>query len=134
MFATAEYVGYSGTGGLSAIGWKQHPHQFRRGVPYQYGTIYLGYNAGSNANYWLSGTGQVSAHYEYIGYNTARNGIFQQTGGTNTATSLALGNGGTYSLDGGTLIVPSLSGSGAAGFTFGGGTLQATGTCPPRCR
>ena len=126
LYATAEYVGYSGTGVLQQSGGSNVLTNLG-GSPYQYGTIYLGYNAGSNANYLLSGTGQVSAHYEYIGCNTGATALFQQTGGTNTATSLALGNGGTYSLDGGTLIVPSLSGSGAADFNFGGGTLQASG-------
>ena len=126
LYATAEYVGYSGTGAFQQSGGSNMLTNLA-GSPYQYGTIYLGYEAGSNATYLLSGTGQLSAPYEYIGYNSGTTALFQQTGGTNTATSLALGNGGTYSLNGGTLIVPSLSGSGAAAFNFGGGTLQASG-------
>jgi T5SS/PEP-CTERM-associated repeat protein len=88
---------------------------------------------GSGDNYILSGTGQLIAGTEYIGYTGSGTRTFTQTGGTNTVTSnLYLGynsgTSGTYNLNGGTLVLKSISiGSGSATFNFGGGTLQASG-------
>jgi mucin-19 len=88
----------------------------------------LGYNAGDNGTYDLSG-GQLSGS-QYIG--RAGTGTFTQTGGSNTGSSLTLGSShgnGTYNLNGGTLALSSLSkGSGTASFNFGGGTLSGWGT------
>ena len=42
--------------------------------------------AGSTGTYSLSGTGQLSAASEYIGYNSAASASFQQSGGTNAAS------------------------------------------------
>ncbi len=71
-------------------------------------TLHLGYDAGGNGTYELSGTGQLSARSEYVGYNGT--GHFVQTGGTNTIRrygNLYLGyepgSHGTYSISGGTL-------------------------------
>ena len=62
----------------------------------------LGYDSGSTSGtYNLSGTGQLSAGSEYIGYQGT--GTFMQTGGTNTATFIMIGVLGTYTLNGGTL-------------------------------
>ena len=81
--------------------------------------------------YNLSDAGQLSATSEYLGLGGT--GTFIQSGGTNNAGSLSLGNGsgakGVYNLNGGTLIVSSISrGSGTGTFNFGGGTLKAGGT------
>ena len=45
-------------------------------------SLSLGYDSGSSGTYDLSGTGQLSADYEYIGYSGT--GTFTQSGGTNT--------------------------------------------------
>ena len=55
--------------------------------------------------------------------------MFNQSGGTNSASSFSLGNQGTYNLSGGLLILQtSPSASGNAAFNFSGGTLQAAGS------
>ena len=95
----------------------------------------LGFISGSSGTYNLSGTGQLSAFLEYIGYSGT--GTFTQTGGTNTISGylwlgLNSGSSGTYNLNSGTLITASISkGSGTTAFNFGGATLQAGGnfTC-----
>ena len=95
------------------------------------GYLRLG-NITGDGSYNLSGTAQLAAATEYIGYNGT--GTFTHAGGANTiSTNLCigyrLGSSGTYNLNGGTLILKSLTtGSGTAEFNFGGGTLQATGT------
>ena len=45
--------------------------------------LYLGNNAGDSGTYNLSGSGQVSAYYEYVGYSGT--GTFTQSGGTNNS-------------------------------------------------
>ena len=65
----------------------------------------LGFYAGSSGAYSLSGSGQLSAGSEYVGYNSAAAASFQQTGGTNTTSYLSIGAGGSTNCSGGTLQV-----------------------------
>ena len=55
----------------------------------------------------LGGTGQLSAANENISYNSAATALFQQTGGTNAANTLAIGTSGRYLFSGGTLQIGS---------------------------
>ncbi len=127
LSAPTEYVGYWYVGTFTQSGGTNTA-----------GNLYLGYffGYGSNGSYSLSGAGQLSVSgSEYVGYNQAASGsvnavgTFTQSGGTNTAGSLALacsGGSGTYNLNGGQLVVSSISqGSGTAAFDFSGGTLTA---------
>ncbi len=65
----------------------------------------LGYESGSLGTYSLK-EGGLSARYEYVGgaYRDGATGLFKQSGGTNTASCLHLGNAagsqGTYELSG----------------------------------
>ena len=80
------------TGGTNAVG----------------SALYLGDNSGSVGTYTLSGTGQLSAPWEFIGrYGT---GAFAQTGGVNTVSGsgelwigAGAGGDGYYDLQGGEL-------------------------------
>ena len=92
--------------------------------------LYLGYNFrcsdDADGTYNLSG-GQLSAPKQYIGSEYASTSVFQQTGGTNTATDVSIGKSGIYELNGGTLVVSSITTvSESATFNFGGGTLKAS--------
>ena len=69
-----EYVGYSGTGTFTQTGGTNS---------IGYGTLYLGYNAGSSGTYNLSGSGQLSAAYASTSA-TSGTGTFTQSGGTNS--------------------------------------------------
>ena len=87
-------------------------------------------NSGGNGTYSLSGSGQLSAPTEYVGYyrhgdlHPVRRHQFRRQ----PLPRLDSASNGTYNLNGGTLIPSSLSsGSGTAAFNFGGGTLQASG-------
>ncbi len=67
------------------------------------GWLSLGEQSGSNGTYNLSGTGQLSADGETIGYSGT--GTFTQTGGTNTLSGWLYlgeqsGSNGTYNLSG----------------------------------
>ena len=95
-------------------------------------SLSLGYDSGASGTNDLSGTGQLSADYEYIGYSGT--GTFTLSGGTNTVAkwlSLAywLGSSGTYTISGGTLdvqdgsIVAGLEGTGR--FNLNGGVVIA---------
>jgi autotransporter-associated beta strand protein len=91
--------------------------------------LLLGATAGSGALALTAGS--LSAGTEWLGYSGL--GVFTQSGGTNTASSLSLGyssgGSGTYDLNGGVLIASAISGgSGTAAFSFGGGTLEAGGS------
>ena len=88
------WVGYSGTGTLTHSGGTSTG-----------GALILAYDAGSNGTYCLSGTGQLSAAYQFIGYDADATALFQQTGGSNTATYLVIGPSGRYQLHGGVLTV-----------------------------
>jgi autotransporter-associated beta strand protein len=103
-----EYVGYSGSGTLTQTGGTNTvtPDNLGDG-------LYLGFNSGSAGTYVLSGSGQLSAQNEYVGYSGV--GTFSQSGGFNNisgyfTTPLYLG----YSL------------SGSGKYTLGGGSLSAT--------
>ena len=60
---------------------------------------------------------------EYIGYNSTATASFQQTGGSNTISTLSIGSGDQYVLSGGTLNV---TGSIANNGTVDGGNGSAT--------
>ena len=112
-----EYIGYSGTGLFN------HNSGTNTITDTSYG-LYLAYNSGSSGSYNLSGTGQLTAKYEYVGnYGT---GVFTQSGGTNSLTSVYLGyypgSSGTYYLSDG-----QLSASGEIIAVGGTGTLTQTG-------
>ena len=123
--ATYEYLGCTGTGTFTqTAGTNSTTYLYLGGYMDQSGSPYGAYN--------LSGSGLLSASYENFGSGEWVNaqGMFQQTGGTNSAGALVLGqyagSSGAYNLDGGLLIVTSLSqGAGAASFNFDGGTLRA---------
>ncbi len=73
--------------------------------------LYAGYSNGAG-EYVLSGSGLLSAAYEYFGYNSLYTSTMYQSGGTNTvAFYLSLGNNpgdsGAYNLSGGSLAVAS---------------------------
>jgi len=73
--------------------------------------LHLGLDSTESGTLVLSGTGQLSAHYEHIGWEGT--GTFTQTGGTHTvSSSLYLGfepgSDGTYDISGGSLNVKNL--------------------------
>jgi autotransporter-associated beta strand protein len=132
-----EYIGYSGTGAFTQTGGI-NTFSFSSGPYY---AQYLGYNFGSTGTYNLSGTGQLSAAAEYIGYSGT--GTFTQTGGTNTIPftsaipdpGLHLGykpnSTGTYNLsDTGYLSAKSetIGDLGTGTFNQTGGTNSITGS------
>ena len=83
------YVGYSGTGTFTQSGGN-NSITLANSFPAN-PSLYLGYDAGSSGSYGLSGTGQLIAYSEYVGYSGAGN--FVQSGGVNT---LVYGDGGLY--------------------------------------
>ncbi len=124
--ASTENVGYSGTGNFVQSGGTNNAS-----LVGNYGGLELGYNAGVNGTYKLSGTGQLVAAYEDIGiFGT---GYFTQSGGVNNAGSrIALGDNanssGTYLLSGGLVStqVERLGNGGVGTFTQSGGTNQVS--------
>ena len=72
-------------------------------------------------------SGQLSAANEYVGDAAGATGLFQQTGGTNTASYLSIGSGGRYQLSGGTLQISTdgLASQGVFDGAGGTGTLIA---------
>ncbi len=117
----AEYVGYSGIGTFTQSGGATNSHS---GI-YDLEALYLGYNPGSSGTYNLSGTGILSAKYEYIGlYGSS--GLFHQSGGTNTVKSgLYIRQTGQYKLSGGTMqITGGLANAGIFDFDNGPGVLN----------
>ena len=67
----------------------------------------------------------MSTQTEYIGYNSAATGLFQQSGGTHTASYLSIGQNGQYLFTGGALqINGGLDNQGI--LDFGGGTATMT--------
>ena len=79
LSANSEYIGFNGTGTFTQSGGTNHDD------------LYVGYDAGSNGTYSLSGTGLLSEQgSEYIGYFGT--GSFTHSGGTNSiSNSLYLG-------------------------------------------
>ena len=89
-----EYVGYSGTGTFTQSGGTNSV---------SYGSLYLGYNAGSSGTYSLSGSGQLSARLRVRGL--VRHGDLHAVGrDQQSASYLYLGDNaggsGTYNLSG----------------------------------
>lgn len=89
--ATNTIVGSTGTGSYSHSGGS---HVINN-------NLVLGDSAGGNGTYNLSGTGSVTAGYEFIGV-FGGTGTFNHSGGTNAVTRLTLGTygSGTYNLSG----------------------------------
>ena len=94
--------------------------------------LYLGDAGGESGTVELSGTSQLSAEWEYVGYSGT--GTFAQSGGTNTVTgNLSLGYGatgdGTYTISAGTLDVSGglirVGGWGTGAFNLNGGVVIA---------
>ena len=120
LAATIEYIGaYSGTGAFIQSGGN---------TTNTVGSLYLGYNAGSQGTYDLSG-GALSATNEYV--SNIGTGTFNQTGGTNTVASWLdigqmSGGIGEYNLsDTGVLTVSGdtiVGSSGTGTFNQSGGT------------
>ncbi|HEX4053872.1 MAG TPA: NF038122 family metalloprotease [Tepidisphaeraceae bacterium] len=112
-----EYVGYSTTGSLNQSAGTNT-------ITGGYALLVGGFGT-ATGTYALSGTGALSVSGgEFIGYSS--NGIFNQTGGTNTLTSYSslflafnAGSTGTYTLSGGTATI--------AGGVYVGGTGSASG-------
>ena len=119
LSVATHYVGYSGTGVFTQSGGI-----YSAGVNYGSG-IFLGYNAGDNGTYSLSGSGQLYAGSMYIGYSGRGN--FQQAGGSNSTSSylelgVAAGSNGNCTLSGGQVY----SGYLIVG-SYGTGTFTQTG-------
>ena len=108
-------AGGSGSYNLSGGAALHHDRlhrQFGRGKPLPVGRNPHGLRhpvsrvqLGASGAYNLSGTGQLTAPTEYVGYVSAASASFQQSGGTNATADLSIGAGGQYQLAGGTLQV-----------------------------
>ena len=134
--AGAEFVGFSGTGVFNQSGGTNAIPNGGLGS-INYGSLYLGYNAGSVGTYNLSGgmlaaTGVVQIILEVVGNNGT--GYFNQTGGTNNAAFIELGFGtggiGTFSLSNGATLADSffVGASGKGIYNQTGGTAVIDGT------
>ncbi len=125
LSVASQYVGNGGTGTFAQSG----------GSNSFLNNLYLGYNAGDNGAYSLSGSSQLSsayfASYEYVGYFGT--GTFTQSGGTNRFsgpyTALCLGynagSSGTYILSGSgqvSAVYEEVGIGGTGTFTQSGGT------------
>lgn len=125
----AQYVGYSGVGIFNQSGGTNVAS-----------TLSLGANQGATGIYTLSGAGSLIASEEDIGATSytytpgqpeilsSGVGVFTQTGGTNEASSLYLGNengaAGVYNLQGGVLMAGTIFFSSNATFSQTGGMLS----------
>ncbi len=117
--SSIEYVGYSGTGNFTQSGGTNSVAD---------GYLYVGYNVGGSGSYILSGSGQLNAAAEYVGYAGGTNSLFQQSGGINTTAYVSIGSGSKYLLSGGTLLAS--NGFASAGTLNGGngpGTITIAG-------
>ena len=68
------------------------------------GTLWLGFDSSAQGTYTLSGTGQLAAGTEYVGYYGS--GTFNQSGGTHTVTdtlNIGYSGAGVFNLSGGSL-------------------------------
>ena len=121
------YVGYSGPGSFTQSGGT---HSLAGNGD---GSMILGYNSSGSGAYSLSGTGQLSGGWEWIGYSGT--GTFTQSGGANTISNYLdlgynAGGYGTYSLcDSGLLSAGAeqLGFYGTGTFSQSGGTNAVTG-------
>ncbi|MDH3214022.1 MAG: hypothetical protein OEM05_16205, partial [Myxococcales bacterium] len=99
--APDEWIGYNTTGAFNQSG----------GTNSVTNLLGLGFAAGANGTYDLSGTGTLSAVDTHVGENGT--GTFTQSGGTHTITLGRLelgsnvGSAGSYALSGGSLVAPS---------------------------
>ncbi len=107
--ASAEYVGKAASGNFTQSGGYNRVN----------GTLSLGYSSGAAGTYNLSGSGVLSAFTEAIGVSGT--GALIQTGGSNSAGFLSIGNLSRYQFSGGTL---QLSGAGLTSQ----GIFDATGS------
>ena len=114
-------LGSDANSGLNVVGGKGTYDQ--SGGTTAAACLALGCDPGSTAKYVLGGTGSLAAANEYVGYSSAATATFQQTGGSNSVTSLSIGPGDQYVLSGGTL---SVSGSLLNSGTVNGGNGAAT--------
>ena len=122
LTASYGYVGYSGTGTFNQVaGTNTDSGSFFNGG------VFLGYNAGANGTYNLSGTATLSTYTEAVGYNGV--GTFNQSGGANSTSFFSplyigynTGSRGVYNLSG----TGSLSGGEYVG-NSGSGTLNQSG-------
>ena len=122
MSASVEYVGSSGTGSLIQSGGANNV-----------ALLYLGELRRQRRDS-LSGSGQLSAASEFLAATAGATATFQQTGGTNAASLVLIGSGGSYLLGGGLLQVNSnllnqgvFSGGSAAAALSGSGILDLSG-------
>ena len=110
-----EYLGYNGSGNFTQSGGTNNAY-----------TLYLGYNSGASGTYSLSGTGALSASSEYIGYNSTATASLQQTGSSNSVSTLSIGSGDQYLLSGGELtITNNITNSGTVNGAGGSVTVAA---------
>jgi T5SS/PEP-CTERM-associated repeat protein len=124
------YVGYSGTGLFTQSGGRN----WISGA-YSNSVLTLGYNAGDNGTYQLSGSGLLSIFdgYAYVGYSGTGN--FTQSGGTNTMNDFLYlgynsGSNGTYTLSGSGSLATScqfVGYNGSGTFIQSGGTNSGSG-------
>ena len=76
--------------------------------------------------YNLSGAGQVSMQAEYIGKDPGATAVVRQSGGTNTASYVAIGQNDQYTLSGGSLQINSgLENDGLLNFAGGPAVVNA---------
>ena len=130
LSATAQYVGYSGTGSFTQSGGT-NSLAYNGGAYFNAG-LYLGYNADASGTYNLNGASQLlGTSFEFVGYSGTGN--FTQSGGTNSLNGGSFGlylgytpgSSGTYILNGrGLLSVPGMY----VGFSGTGNCTQSGGT------
>ncbi len=123
----------SGTGAISVgqalIGNLGSADFVQTGGTFSSSSFYLGYGAGSNGTYKLSG-GTLSGGSALISASSST-GVLNQSGGVFRFTTLTLGSGsaaakGTYNLDGGYLQAGTINHAAGTGvLNFNGGILQA---------
>jgi hypothetical protein len=121
LSARDEYIGYAGTGTLTHTGGT---NTITSTVT---SSLYLGLNSVGAGTYNLSGTGQLTAVNEYIGYSGT--GTFTQSGGTNAVTNTLTiaanpGSSGTYNLQAGTLTAGVIQVNSGGTFNQTGGSLN----------
>jgi hypothetical protein len=95
-------------------------------------SLWLGYNMWSQGTYSLSGTGQLAAGTEYVGYYGS--GTFNQSGGVHTVTNSlnigALSGTGVFNSSGGSLTAKDINigAQGAWNITNSAAATKITGT------
>src|SRR5207253_2923799 len=125
----SEFVGYSGSGSFNQSGGTHTVGTTASGP-----TLELGYNAGANGSYVLSGTGSLTVNgFENIGYvasgGAPATGSFNQSGGTHTVVGVltlaaVVGSHGNYTLSAGTLTAGSTTINTNGSFQFNGSSAS----------